>query len=329
MSSRAILFVSLIALTGCQQKPLTPYKSADGKFEALFAGDPNVTATAAAGVTLKLYTTESFTRTLMVGWADLPIPKWESEGRTNSRLFDARDGALETVGAKSNGTTKAILLMDRFPGIEFGGVADGKHLRAKIYLVGHRLYQVLIVGSSPDLRTNQEAEDFFSAFKIYDVEGLLPPGSAAELPAKPSFPIESSGGRFQVSYPVKSKKFTRSIGGHELTGYLSESNDSVCMVGYVDLPIPGGEPEAKVRERLDAARAAALADANATLISEKDVTIGSGRPGREFTGSGDGKHLRGRVYLVGARLYQVTVHGAEAFVGSPDATEFLNSFELQ
>jgi hypothetical protein len=330
MIRRPLAILCLFVVAGCQQKPFEPFKSPDGKFEAKFPGPPQVKATSAGGVNLKMYSVEAWNRAFMIGYADLPIPKYETEGKTNSRLFDARDGALEAVKAKSNGSTKVIQHQNRFPGIEFGGSAEDKHLRAQIFLVGHRLYQVLVVGGSQELLNSPEAEEFFASFQVFDVEGLLPAGSSAALPRLPPMhPIDSSGGRFIASYPAKPKKFSRTVGDTAFTGYESESKDGTCSVGYADLPIPGGEPDEKIRERIDAARNAALGDAKMPLGSEKDVTIGSGRPGREFTGTAEGKHLRGRVFLVGARLYQITVLGTETFANSREATAFLDSFQLK
>lgn len=330
MKARAVLFLALLGIAGCQEKPFQPYSSADGKFETKFPGEPKISSAGAAGVIVKMYSSESWNRAFMVGWSDLPIPKWETEGRTKSRLFDARDGALAAVNAKSNGTTKTILLENRFPGIEFGGVADGKHVRARAYLVGHRMYQVLVVGRNAEVTSDASAEEFFAAFKVVDVEGLLPEGSSAALPAAPPAQfIESTNGRFQAKYPEKPAKFNRKIGENEMTGYSSESPDSVCSIGYADLQIAGGESAEKVRERLDAARSAALADAGGTMTSEKEAKVGSGAPGLEFTGTAGDKRIRGRVFLVGARLYQITVVGTEAFTDSKDATAFLDSFQLK
>jgi hypothetical protein len=43
----------------------------------------------------------------------------------------------------------------------------------------------------------------------------------------------------------------------------------------------------------------------------------------------DGKKIfRGRVYLVGQRLYQVVIFGPKELASSKDAEKFLNSFEL-
>lgn len=330
MKSRAALFCCMLIIAGCQEKPFQPYKSPDGKFEAQFPGDPQIKMAGSAGVVVKMYSVSTFNREFMVGWSDLPIPKWETEGRTKSRLFDGRDGALEAVKAKSNGTTKTILLDNRFPGIEFGGVADDKHVRARAYLVGHRMYQVVLVGRNAELTTDASAEEFFNSFKVFDVEGLLPEGSSAALPPPPpTHFIESTHGRFQAKYPEKPAKFTKKVGENEFTGYQCESPEAVCSVAYVDLAIPGGEPAEKIRERLDAARNDAVSDAGGAFTGEKDAKVGSGILGREFTATAGNKRLRGRVFLVGARLYQITVLGTEAFADSKDATAFLDSFQLK
>lgn len=188
-----------------------------------------LTATSAVGVVVKMYSVESWNKAYMVGWADLPIPTWETEGRTKSRLFDARDGALAAVQGTSNGVTKTIQLIDRFPGIEFGGTSDGKHIRARAYIVGHRRYQVLIVATSTEHLNSTEAEEFFAAFQVLEPDSLLPPGSpavAATETDERGHPIESTNGRFIAKYPEKPKKFTRKVGTDEFTGYASERKAS-------------------------------------------------------------------------------------------------------
>jgi hypothetical protein len=333
MKIRAALIVVVAALTGCQQKPFAPYESVDGKFKGIFPGEPKVSTASAAGVTLKLYTAESWNKVYMMAWADMPIPDWESETRTKSRLFDARDGALAAIKGKSNGTTKTIALAERFPGIEFGGMAEGKHLRARAYLVGHRMYQLLVASRAEEHLTAQEAEDFFAAFEVIEPESLLPKGSASSDPLEPvSRPshhaIKSSSGRFLAKYPEKPKKTLRTIGGTAFTGYASESAKGTCCVEYADLPIPGGESAERIAQRLDAARNAVISQLKGTSSSSKDIALGAGKPGREFSADAEGKHIRGRVYLIGARLYQITVFGSEEYLGSPEATAFLDSFRL-
>lgn len=331
MTIRAALVFTFLAAAGCKEKEWKTYTANDdGKFEVLFQGEPKVTTTAAAGITVKMYSVESMTRAYMIGWADMPIPEWESEGRTKSRLFDARDGALAAVKGKSNGTTKTITFMERFPGIEFGGTSDNKHIRARAILVGRRLYQVIVVGGSPDILTSEEAETFFASFKVIEPEGLLPPGSPIAESLKPKLhEIESTHGRFVAGFPAKPKKITKKFGSDEFTGYEIDANGGTCRVLYADLKIAGGESPEKVRERIDAARAAVVAEAGATLTEEKDATIGSGLPGRSFTATAGDKQLRGKVFLVGARLYQITAIGTEAFFKVKETPAFLDSFRLK
>ena len=332
MSIRAALLVSLVAFTGCQQKPFAEYTSAEGKFKTLFPGEPKVTSTSAAGIVVKMYSVEAWNKAFTIGWSDLSIPKWESEGQTKSRLFDARDDALTAVKGTSSGTTKTILLADRFPGIEFGGTTESKFIRARAYLVGHRMYRVLLIAGSSEMLTAADSEEFFNAFQVLEPESLLPPGlPSSALPEVPehSHSIESTNGRFTAKYPEKPKKFARKIGTMEFTGYASESAKGTCSVLYSDLPIPGGEPSEKIRERLDAARETAIAETGGTFTGTKDIAIGSGLPGQEFTATVGAKQLRGRVYLVGARLFHVSILGSDEFLGSKEATAFLASFQLK
>ncbi len=332
MSIRAALVVSLVALMGCQQKPFAEYTSADGKFKTLFPGEPKVTSAAASGIVVKMYSVEAWNKAFMIGWSDLSLPTWEAEGKSKSRLFDARDGALAAVKGTSSGTTKTILLAERFPGIEFGGTAEGKVIRARAYLVGHRMYQVLMIASSGEMLTAPESEEFFNAFQVLEPESLLPPGlPSSALPEVPehSHSIESTNGRFTAKYPEKPKKFAKKMGTVEFTGYASENAKGACSVSYSDLPIPGGEGSEKIRERLDAARETAIAEAGGTFTGSKDIAIGSGLPGQEFTATVGANQLRGRVYLVGARLFRVSILGSDEFLGSKEATAFLASFQLK
>ena len=216
MTRCAVLFAlvfALVATTGCQQKPFTEFNSPDGKFKAIFPGEPKITSTAGAGVTIKMYAVESWSKSYMLAWSDVPIPEWESEGKTKSRLFDARDGAIAAVKGKSSGTTKVIHLEDRFPGVEFGGTAEGKYLRARAYIVGRRMYQLLVIARSQEDLTSTEAEDFFAAFQVFDAESLFPPGKPVPTAPEPEmFPVESNVGRFQANYPLRPARFTRTVG---------------------------------------------------------------------------------------------------------------------
>lgn len=337
MKIRAALVVPAVIavlVAGCKQPPMADYTSEDGKFKARFPGQPDVTTTGAGGMVLKMYTVESWSKVYMVGWADAPIPEWESESRTKSRLFDARDGALAAVNGKSNGTTKTILLGDKYPGIEFGGTADNKHVRARAYIVGRRLYQLLVAAKAEEHLTGPEAEDFFNSFALIDPAPPVPttgPAGASPDPAgKPAkstaVVINSTSGRFRARYPIDPKKVTRNVGDAAFTAYTAETANGTCEVAFGEVPGPSG---AKLSDRLDAARDAAVKAAGGALGKSKSVALGWEHPGREFTAAvADGKHLRGRVFATGTRVYQVTVTGTDEYTDSKDATDFLDSFQL-
>lgn len=347
MKTRAVLLFSALALsvsTGCHQKPSTEFVSPDGKFKVKFPGEPEVKVESAAGIVLKMYLVESWGRSYMVGWADVPLPSWESESRTKSRLFDGRDGALKAVNGKSNGTSKTIQLLDRFPGLEFGGTAEGKHLRARIYLVGTRMYQLLVADGTESFPTSAAADEFFNSFEVIDPppaktpagrDSNSPAGTAGPEPAPPQPPphdpglIESVNGKFQARFPARPNKVTRTVGGVEFTGYAAEAADGSCTVLYAELPEPVGPGPKLARERVEDARDAAVKEAGGTLTGNKVTLLTGARRGEEFTATAEGKQLRGRVYLTpGQRLYQVTVRGTPEYVGSKAAETFLKSFEL-
>lgn len=346
MKTPAALLFSALALAlpaGCHQKPSTEFVSPDGKFKVKFPGEPTVKVESAAGIVLKMYSVESWGRLYMVGWADVPLPPWESETRTKSRLFDGRDGALKAVNGKSNGTTKTIQLLDRFPGIEFGGTAEGKHLRARIYLVGTRMYQLLVGDNTESFPTSAAANEFFDSFELTDpppanapaVGGAPQSPQPASVPAVPQPPphdpglIESVNGKFQARFPARPNKITRMVGGVEFTGYAAETADGSCTVLYAELPEPVGPGPKQARERIEAARDAAVKDAGGTRTSSKVALLSGARRGEEFTATVEGKQLRGRVYLTtGQRLYQVTVYGTPEYVGSKAADNFFKSFQL-
>jgi hypothetical protein len=74
-----------------------------------------------------------------------------------------------------------------------------------------------------------------------------------------------------------------------------------------------------------------LRNGNATLSSEKKISLPGGHHGREILANLNDKkgQIRARVYLVGSRMYQVMVMGIPGFVSAPDADTFLSSFELK
>jgi hypothetical protein len=120
------------------------------------------------------------------------------------------------------------------------------------------------------------------------------------------------------------------VGVVQLHTFTVDKGDSVYLVGYGDYP-ESLVRNADVSAMLDGARDGALANSGGTLIAEQQIQL-QGYPGRELwieaTVEGEKGLARARMYLVGARLYQVLVGGSNAHFSESAAETFLNSFLL-
>ncbi len=346
MTPRLLLLGALFVLAGCQQKEMTEYSAPDGNFKAKFSGEPKVTTTSANGMTLKMYLSESANRGFMIGWADMPIPPWESEAKTKERLYDGRDGALKAVNGKSNLTTKSILLADRFPGIEFGGEAEGRHIRARVYLVGKRMYQVFVMSRQEEDLTAPEAEEFLESFALLELPPGSPPprngvpmgtgDSPAPAPgqAAPPSPVKLDGwlafqspkGKFQSQFQSQPAEKTQKIGETEFVAYTSDSPEGTFTVAFADVAYPPDQPMPKTLEWLDGARNEMVKVVGGKLMWSNWYPLRAAHPGQEYAAKTGDKHLRGRVYLIGSRVYHLTVVGNRENTGKW-ADPFFDSFQ--
>jgi len=102
----------------------------------------------------------------------------------------------------------------------------------------------------------------------------------------------------------------------------------VYMVSYADYP-PTALAANKVDAELDAAPSAALASVpGAKLTGVTKVTL-DGNPGREFTADAEVHgRIKGRIYLVKNRLYQLVAGGSPEKVSDQDVQKFFDSFKL-
>ena len=158
--------VSLIAATGCK-RPMTEFTSTEYKFKASFPSKPTEQEQTASGIKFKMFATESKNGAYMVWVADIPIPANESDAMLQQRLDGARDGAIKNVGGTQK-SSSASTLAGKYPGREFSaGITQPTEglLRARIYLVGTRLYQVMVIGID-SYANSSEATAFLNSFKL-------------------------------------------------------------------------------------------------------------------------------------------------------------------
>lgn len=137
--------------------------------------------------------------------------------------------------------------------------------------------------------------------------------------------------KFKAKFPATPKQEEQIVKGVKQKLFIYETRDKVCGVAVSESPIPADTPDAKVQAWLDAARDISIRDAGGTHKSSSPITLAGKYPGREYTAEltqpAKGT-LRARMYLVGTRLYQVSAMGAENYATTPEATAFLDSFQL-
>src|SRR5262245_56373453 len=132
------------------------------------------------------------------------------------------------------------------------------------------------------------------------------------------------GGRYKVRMPgtpSEDKDPDLPEGVHKVS--LSQRSGNYA-VAYQDLPEGGG---LSVEERLDRACDGALRSLKATEVSRKAIQLQGEHPGRELVAeyAGGTRRVRGRLFLVGRRLYQVLATGQKWWVESGAVTRFLDS----
>jgi hypothetical protein len=157
------LACGLLLIAGADFKE---FSSKDGKFKAQFPGEPMTKTIDAAGVKAKTFTVEEKNGGYVVSYADLPIPADEGADLIEKRLDGSRDGMVKNIRGTLTGEKK-IKLADKYPGREITADLPGKKgvIRARIYIVGKRLYQVLVIGTE-DTAKSADATKFLESFQL-------------------------------------------------------------------------------------------------------------------------------------------------------------------
>ncbi len=143
--------------------------------------------------------------------------------------------------------------------------------------------------------------------------------------------VQSTEGGFSVAIPRPVSEERRSqetdVGAVTLHTFISvrPDVDTAYYVSYTDFP-PAAVAQADPRDVVARASNGALEALGATGLSSRPLML-SGFPGWEIEGISGPRHLRGRFFLVGPRLYQQLLLHPE---GKPpqDAERFFESFQL-
>jgi len=165
---------------------------------------------------------------------------------------------------------------------------------------------------------------------------LLLVGGLAACSASPApKEFQSEAGRFAVRTPAplqeESKTLETEAGKIELHLFAGQLNDIALVIGYSDYP-PAAAPPDYAEKVLDGARSGAVGNTRGRLVSETNISL-SGYPGREMVIEVRSEDrppaiIKGRLFLVKNRLYQVTAVAPRGKAGDQVIDDFLQSFKL-
>lgn len=165
----------------------------------------------------------------------------------------------------------------------------------------------------------------------------LPP-AAGDYNSQTWKEFSSAEGRFAILFPGTPTDETQAVGAGEAQLEVHSYNLRTFAdysVAYVDYPIPVNNADI-AKQVLDNVAQAELEGADAGSASVTEISL-DGHPGRFLKLSlPGGRVMRNKMYLVGKRLYQVTItmpadeRGRAPIIQLRDATatKFLNSFKL-
>jgi hypothetical protein len=156
---------ALLALWPAPEPP--EFVSKEHKFRVRFGSEPEVTTSAGAVTRTSAYSVESPEGRFAVTVTDVPVPDDDPPGRAPIYLNSAKDDLIRAAGGEQV-STSSIALAGKYPGREF--TARFRHpspgvMHARIYLVGKRLYQVLVKGTE-EFANAPAATAFLDSFMV-------------------------------------------------------------------------------------------------------------------------------------------------------------------
>lgn len=167
--SFVILILCPLALRA-EDKP-APFASKEGKFSAALPGKPAERAVKVkydgSDIEVKLFTVDQKDkgRAFVVTYSDYPKDKIGKDGE--KFVADRLEGNVSGLKGKTVANDKLTLGKGKHPGREIRVElpAKGQLYRARAFLVGERLYQVVVLGPEEFVK-GKEADDFFTSFAV-------------------------------------------------------------------------------------------------------------------------------------------------------------------
>lgn len=157
-------------------------------------------------------------------------------------------------------------------------------------------------------------------------------GLAAAAGQGPEFkPYASTDGRYKAVFPGPVKTDTVPVKGAK--SEVTVTVDSVELRGGTSFVVTYFDTPADVAKQPAGPRIDKVRDGNkgdkGKVLTEKDLTVGAEKyPARDVLIEAPAGHIRNRIVVAGARVYQVMIQGPKDVVTSASADRFLDSFEV-
>jgi len=161
-----------ILLAGCGGTTWSEFSSADGAFSVLMPGTPTEQTqtqdTDLGPIDVHMFTIEQGEVAYLVGYNVFPAAVIEAA--TPAAILDgARDGQVETV--KGTLLSEKEITLGAYPGrdleIQVEGSDGASSLRSRLFMVGDRLYQLVVAGPKGQ-STSPNTIKFLDSFKLVE-----------------------------------------------------------------------------------------------------------------------------------------------------------------
>jgi hypothetical protein len=339
----------------------------DGRFTILFADKPKVGEQVirlpGGNVTMHIFTAEFPHQTgeMVVSYSDYP-PQVLASRKADAMLDDSVTGTIK--GMKATLVKSGRITQAGAPGREFSWTGTGPKGRLKgqgrVFLVGPRLYQVLIVGTTEKSLSFEVYEMIFKSFEFKPAPSALAstpatrtksavPGAMsratspaptkgnarAKMPARVRDQwITHTGvsyeGHWNVQMPTQPKHTTEpGLFGVDVRNVHVASDGKLTYTLKIQVTPDDALGQGK-ESVLAAARDALAEEISGKVVEESDAQI-AGYEGHAYRLEVAGSRpaaVSARAAIVGKRTVVLWVIGDRAAVAGPSAERFLDSFRV-
>jgi hypothetical protein len=167
----ALLALLVPSLAACgsstsSSQPPSEFKSETGGFSIATPYSLKETTqsvdTAAGKVETHMFRAEQGQEAWVVAYSELPVEIVQASD-PRGMLEASRDGAVANINGEL--VSDAPISLNEYPGREFTASAQGLSLRARMFLVENRLYQIMAVVPK-DKENSKEIDDFLQSFQL-------------------------------------------------------------------------------------------------------------------------------------------------------------------